>query len=457
MKASGTVIAISRHMTFSRTALAFALSSLLFAGCAPNSEVDDLEDADDSFDAVTDGRILVHFGNPGAGINSWGYDIKQEGRSKAMKPSLAKEIFVDTGMNMLRIAVRAKDGHPARGVESIKMSAYKDDLDAINIVRAARPDVRIFASLKLLAEDTFPGWVKSGGKVNADDYATLLQNYLKFMNQNGVTVDVLGIDCEQRFNKGGITPAKYNAIVSKVRAFCQEQGLKVPDFIAGEDYGPSDDIPWLKNLGQTSAQFNNVDHVGVHLYSKHRDAAYADSIETLAKLDHGKGLWDSEFHWNDLNENGTQFNDVKPGMLLAMDHFDAGFHSMTWWAFQPRSMGIKSAQIMSELVQTTIGANVLPTNDMDGMNNTMNKFNSRAFKNGPKQVTLWVANYGAGQPNQRTEIGNQEIESASFVRWSASSPIEGVTGNATVKKKKLGCFDMDFPADTITRVTVRLK
>ncbi len=445
-------------MTFSRAAFALAIAGLLATGCAPSSDVDDIEDADDSFDAVTpDGNIHVQFGNPGAGVNSWGYDIKQGGRSEAMTPELAQEIFVDTGMNMLRIAVRAKEGHPARGVSEIVKNAYKHDLAAIAIVRAARPDVKIFASLKLLADETFPGWVESGGKVNADDYATLLQNYLAYMNQKNVTIDVLGIDCEQRFNKGGINPAKYNAIVSKVRSYAQANGLKVPDFVGAEDYGPSYDIPWLKNLAQTADGFKNVDHVGVHLYSKHRDAAYADSIHALAQLDHGKGLWDTEFHWNDLDENGTTFKDVKPGMLLAMDHFDAGFHSMTWWAFQPRSMGIKSAHIMSELVQTTIGAKVLPTNDMDGVNNTMNKFNSRAFKNGPKQVTLWVANYGNGQPDQKTEVGSQDVASASFVRWSSTSPIAGVKGEAKVKKKKPNTFEMDFPADTITRVTVLLK
>lgn len=446
-------------MTTRAALVAFALAGLLAAGCAPpGGETDDTEeDADESSEAVTDGRVLVRFGEPGKSINTWGYDIKQDGRSRAMKPSLAKEIFVDTGMNLLRVAVRAKDGHPRRGVDEIRMGAYADDLDAIEMVRAARPDVRIFASLKLLGDDTFPGWVKSGGAVDADAYSALLRQYLKFMHQNGVTVDFLGIDCEQRFSKSGITPAKYNQIVESVREFCEQNGLKVPDFIAGEDYGPGYDIPWLQKLWKTPARFDNVDHVGVHTYSKHRDPAYVDSIHALAQHDHGKGLWETELHWNDLNDDGLHFDEVKPGMLLAFDHFDAGFRSMTWWAFQPRSMGTKSAHIMSELVQSTVGAAVLPTNDMDGQSPRMNKFNSRAFKNGPKQVTLWVANYDTGYKDQRTEIANRDIESASFVRWSSTSPNAGVAGNAKVIKKKQGCFDMSFPADTITRVTVTLK
>ncbi len=448
-------------MTFSRAALAVTFASFLTvpfaAGCAPSDTAWDDEGPSSTSQAVTDGRVLVHFGSPGKAITSWGYDIKQEGRSKAMKPALAHEIFVDTGMNLLRIAVRASDGHPARGVDMIKNGVYADDLDAINIVRSARPDVGIFASLKLLGNDTFPGWVKSGGSVDADAYSALLQNYLTYMSQHGVTIDYLGIDCEQKWNHGGITPGKYNKIVSNVRDFCKANGIKVPDFIGGEDYGPDDDLPWLENLWQSPAQFSNVDHVGVHLYSKHRDAGYASAIDALAKNDHKKGLWDTEFHWNDLDDNGVHFDDVKPGMLLAMDHFDNGFHSMTWWAFQPRSMGTKSGHIMSELVQSTIGAATLPTNDMDGAAVSMSKFNSRAFKKSAKEVTLWIANYDKGQNNQRTEIANQDIASASYVQWSSTSPIAGVAGNAKIIKKKQGCFDMDFPADTITRVTVLLK
>lgn len=454
----GTRVAIPERVNL-RTKLAFVFATLLGTGCAPASDTDDGEqdDADETSQGVTDGRVLVRFGEPGSSINSWGYDIKQEGRSKAMKPALARELFGDGAMNMLRIAVRAKDGHPRRGLGKIADGAYADDLDAIHTVQAVKPDVRIFASLKLLGPETFPGWVKSGGKVDADAYAALLRQYLQYMDQNGVTVDVLGIDCEQRFNKGGITPAKYNQIISDVRSFCQDEGLKVPDFVAGEDYGPGDDIPWVDDLWQSGAKFSNVDHVGVHLYSKHRDPGYVDAIGALAQRDHGKGMWDTEFHWNDLDDDGPDFQDVKPGMLLFMDHVDARFHSITWWAFQPRSMGTKSAYIMSDLVESTLGAAALPTNDMDGPQNRMNKFNSRAFKNGPKEATLWVANYGPGRPDQRTEIANRDIESASYVRWSVTTPIQGVTGDAKVVKKKQGCFDMSFPADTITRVTVRLK
>jgi O-glycosyl hydrolase len=447
-------------MTFKRTSLVFALASIVatqLAGCAAE---DGTDDTDETTEALTSGRIVVkQFGSPGATLGKWGYDIKQPGRSQALKPALANEIFNDIGMNLLRIAVRATDGHPSQGVDNIKGAAYADDLEAIKNAKAAKPSIDIFASLKLLGDKSFPGWVKDGGEVNAAKYAELLQNYLAFMKSNGVTVDWLGIDCERKFNEGNITPAKYNKIVDDVTAWCKSHGVKVPGFIAAEDYGPTEDTGWLQDLWASPAKFSNVDHVGVHIYSKHRNAGYVDAMQKLANNSHGKGLWDSELHWNDLDENGgTHFEDVKPGILAAMDHFDLGFHALSWWAFQPRSMKTKSAYIMSELVSSTIGASTLPTDDMDGKEVTMSKFNSCAFKNNAHEVTLWVANFdNKDQKNQVAEIANQTVTSAAYVQWSPNSADAGKTGSASINTKNASRFSMNYPANTITRVTVTVK
>lgn len=445
-------------MNFTRASLAVALATLFATqvGCAAETG----EDVDDTSDALTNGRIIVRsFGSPGPKISKWGYDIKQDGRSRALKPALADEIFNEVGMNLLRVAVRAIDAHPERGVENIRGAVYADDIEAIRTAKAAKPGIDVFASVKLLGDKSFPGWVKDGGEINAQKYATLIENYLAFMKEKGITVDWLGVDNERKFNEGNITPAKYNTIVADVKAWCRANDVKVPGFIAPEDYGPTEDTGWLQNLWQTPAQFQHVDHVGVHIYSKHRTPGYVDAMEKLSNNDHGKGLWDTEFHWNDRDDdNNVGFDDIKPGMLSAMDHFDLGYRALSWWAFQPRSRKTKAAFVQSELVSSTIGASTLPTDDMDGKAVAMNKLNSRAFKNGPNQVTLWVANYDdKDQKGQKTEIANQKVASASYVQWSPNSAAEGKTGTASLVAKDPSCFVMNFPSNTITRVTVTLK
>lgn len=446
------------------TARVFAFGVLV--ACLSSACVaDDEEYVAESAEAITNGRIVVRaLGSPGPTTGKWGYDLKQDGRSKNMNESLAKELFVDIDMPLVRIAVRARDGHPERGVEKIARDAYADDLDAIAKVQAARKEagkgrVEVFASLKLLGDKTFPAWVKNGGAVDADKYAALLENYLAFMKSEGVTVDWLGVDNERVFNHGGITPAKYNVIVAEVTAWCRAHGIEVPGFVAPEDYGPAEDLAWLNDLAQTPAKFDRVDKIGVHVYSKHRDAAYVDAMERLAKNTHGKRLWDSELHWNDLDEEGdVRWDDIRKGMLTTFDHFDLGFQSMTWWAFQPRSRNTKAAFVMSELVESTVGAEILSTDDGDGKAVAGNKLNSRAFKVGAREVVLWVANFdGEDRKDQQAEIANREVASASFVQWSPASAPAGKTGTAKVGAKNRATFSMSYPANTITRVKVTLK
>ncbi|MEO8801635.1 MAG: hypothetical protein ABI551_27335, partial [Polyangiaceae bacterium] len=429
-----------------------ALATTTLNGCAGADGSDAVGQTDDE---VTGGRIVVHhFGNPGPAVTKWGYDVKQPGRAKQLSAAEANEIFAVIGMNVLRIPVLAQDAHPSAG--KVTGAEYADIVDAVAKVRAARPNADIFASLKLDGKNSFPGWVQAGGSVDADKYSVLLEDFLGFMKAKGVTVDWLGVDNESVFNEGNITPAKYDTIVANVRQWCKGHDVKVPGFIAGENYSPGLDIPWLQDLWNRPSRFDNVDHVGVHVYSKHRDGDYVKSVQNLANNDHGKGLWDTELHWNDVDGDDLKFDDIKLGMLTAFDHFDAGFHGITWWAFNPRSAGTKAAYVQSELVQTTAGAGLLDTDDRDGRGLGNDKFNTRAFKNGPNEVTLWVANYSnADRDGQVTEIENQKVTGASFVRWISAADPNGKGGNAKVTKD--GDFKMSFPANTITRVTIAVK
>lgn len=453
----GMSLAISLRMTSKRASLAFLVAGVVLGqvGCAAET---DEEDTEQSADAITAGRIVVRqFGSPGTTIGKWGYDVKQDGRSRAMKPALAKEIFGDIGMNLLRVPIRAIDAHPSKG--NVKRGEYADDIDAIKIVKAAKPNVDVFASVKLLGARSFPAWVKDGGDVVAARYAELIEDYLATMKAEGITIDWLGVDNERKFNEGNITPAKYNAIAADVKQWCRNHDVKVPGFIAAEDYGAAEDIPWLQNLAQTPQGFQHVDHVGVHAYSKHRTAGYVDALERLGKNDRGKGLWDTELHWNDRDDdNAVRFDDIKAGMLLTMDHFDVGFRGFTWWAFQPRSAKTKAAYVMSELVASTVGAATLPTDDMDGKAPANGKLNSRAFKNGAHEVTVWVANFdNKDHKSLWTEIVNQTVTAASYVQWSSNGPDAGKTGTANVVAKNKSCFAMTYPSNTITRVTVTVK
>lgn len=430
-----------------------ALVAVLLTACA--AELPGEEEGETS-SAVKDAEIVVRgFDDGGAKVKSWGYDVKQDGAARKLKPALAKEVFGDVGMNLIRVAVRATVGHPKKG--DVTGSAYADDLEAIANAKAVRPGLAVFASLKLLGKETFPGWVKTGGEVDAPTYAELLEDYLAFMKAKGVTIDWLGVDCERKWNEGNITPAKYVTIVNRVTAWAKQNDVKVPGFIAAEDYGPGDTASWANQLAN-QGDFSLVDRLGVHLYSKHREPSYLDKMDDVMNASRQKGLWDSELHWNDLDDDGVKFDEIKSGMLLAFDHFDRGFESMTWWAFKAPSEGTKSANVQSELVRSTVGASVLATSDGSG-NDRMatNTLSARGFKNDETHATVWVLNFGAARKGEITQIGGQKVASASYVQWTSTSAVGGAKGNASLVGKNAAAFRMDYPAGTITRVSVTLK
>lgn len=429
------------------------VASLALTACAV--EMPDEEEGETSSAVKEAGIVVRGFGQGGPRVKSWGYDVKQDGAARKLVPALAKEIFGEVGMNLIRVPVRATLGHPKRG--EVVGAAYADDLEAIANAKAAKPGVPVFASLKLLGKETFPAWVKQGGEVDAARYAELIEDYLAYMKSKGVAVDWLGIDCERKWNEGNITPGKYATIVGRLKAWAKQNDVKEPGFIAAEDYGPGDTASWTNQLAN-QGDFALVDRVGVHLYSKHREPSYLDKMDDVVDASRQKGLWDSELHWNDFDDDGVKFDEIKAGMLLAFDHFDRGFESMTWWSFKPRSEGTKSSHVQSELVQATVGASVLATSDGSGDDRmATQRLSARGFENDASHATVWVLNFGAARKGELTQIGGQKVESATYVQWTSTSAVGGAKGNAELVGKNPAAFRMDYPAGTITRVSVTLK
>lgn len=131
-------------------------------------------------------------------ITDWGYDIKEGGKAAGLTPAYAQSLFQTDNMTCLRLAVYGGSvfpAHPASG--TIIASYYADTLVAMTNARAARSNVVFFADKKLESPDSFPDWVKDTNGIIPAQYAMLLADYLGFMQTNGFTIDILGIDLEQ--------------------------------------------------------------------------------------------------------------------------------------------------------------------------------------------------------------------------------------------------------------------
>lgn len=81
-----------------------------------------------------------------------------------------------------------------------------------------------------------------------EQYAIMLADFISYMKEKGIIIDVLGIDNEENFNEGNITPKKHIQIIDKLRVLATEKGFKMPLIIGPERYQPMGDVTncWMK-------------------------------------------------------------------------------------------------------------------------------------------------------------------------------------------------------------------
>ena len=404
--------------------------------------------------------VSVASSTTGPRFTDWGYDIKNEAEATKMaqpkppqvvgQPSvdgLAEKIFSQPdaehpgrlGMDVLRIPIFAAS-HSQSGY-SANLSAYDikyaDVVAAVKRAKAAKPNVRIFASLKLEGEQTLPEFARTLREqgdgdtakeqlVKPAEYELLLRDFLAYMKTKSINIDVLGVDNEAYWNKAGITLAVHDTIADSLRADCANTTpppfVCPTSFIGPEVFEPNKWIPTettavIQPVDWLDARWNNVDYrdainiAGTHYYSKARDDApatgvgsYVDALNRFADAANNTSrtttLWDSEFHWNldapatpgGENEGMTEIDIAARGLISGFDHFDKGFQGIVWWDLIGPSSNTDTATIQSDLVRSTTDSFAVNAAGADG--DTVLRFGSlnlRAFKSGT-QMNLWAVN-----------------------------------------------------------------
>ena len=231
-------------------------------------------------------------------------------------------------MTCLRLPIygdSVNPAHPSSGV--VIGSYYTDVLTAITNARAARSNVVLFASKKLQGNTSFPAWVKDSNGIIPLQYALMLADFLQFMQRNGISIDVLGIDNEMQFNEGNITPDKYTQTLDALKALASVRGFAMPRQLIGpEDYGP--DTSWISTL-IASGWGDRLDIAGTHYYPTARPLA---SLETLFKTAGARTVWNSEVHW-DNNATPDVISQGEQAFATIFDCIDTGLSGYSWWAY----------------------------------------------------------------------------------------------------------------------------
>lgn len=405
----------------------------------------------------------------GSTVEYVGYDIKQDGKAAKLTASLAGKLFGtdQDNMNLLRVPIYGNAGHPSDG--SVAASVYADTVDAMTLSKAARPDIRFFANLKIYStEPWYPAWVtNTDGSFMPESYARLLADYLQYMKDQGVPIDFLGISCEPE-NAGGYNYSNVNhsACIAELRSLSTNT-------VAGFDFampiivGPCSINPtygtdnegnekaaeFLKRLRE-AGMGDTLDIASTHYYHDWRSVNMLKIFDAEANA-LGVSKWQSEVHWN----NDTNLVDDAEHALGALwDCTDLGFKGFVWWAYSRSDSGTgNKGRIFQQLNHTMTYCRPVGMDDPDGpsLEPGHGYFMSRAFRMQNSNIMhVWVVNNSAASYTDfRFDLASATLNGQVDVnQWIGETQTDSTTG-----QNGDSYFYTDIPANSIVQCTFEIN
>ena len=376
------------------------------------------------------------------------FDVKN-GADKVHSTSFANDLYITDDMNGIRIPIYGNESHPAHPSAGVVIDSYYTSiLKSIEFASTARTgkDFFIFASKKLDGQNSFPAWTKNTNGVIVTEYVKLLTDFLLYMKGKGIEIDYLGIQNEEEYNEGNITPAKHKAIVDSLRNITARNGLKMPKIVGYEGFGPNKNN-WVRDL-KNAGWLDRMDVYGTHYYPNLRP--YSKLITDLSFIGNTP-YWSTEPHWDGKAEV-DDWKEAEEAICALWDQLDAGMSGIMWWAY--KRSGSLRGNLMRTFTVPLKDATLIDMIDIDGRGtNTYGKLQTRAVRE-DNTITVWAVNNHATTSYQ--DYGFKLYQGAlvgnvSYRRWIKGQTIDGTTGNATVEGNNI--FRISIPAQSIFSFT----
>lgn len=378
----------------------------------------------------------------------------------------ANDFFVLDGMNGVRIPVLGSSDrptHPSAGVVDDSGGYYTRLINSVNRAKKARGNNEfiIFASKKLNAKESFPDWVKDANGVIPEQYAIMLADFITYMKEKGIIIDVLGIDNEENFNEGNITPKKHIQIVDRLKALAAEKGFKMPLIAGPERYQPMGDVDnsWMK-LFVAENRWDCLDIYGMHYYPKHR--AIVDKLEYEFSLIGERPFWATEPHWDAKDGENDMLDYAETAICALWDQTDLGMDGFMWWNY--KRAGDLRGNLMRIISVPIKNARPVVMDDHDGRDTKEKyKLQTRAFRKG-NVISVYVINMCskddmvAAKAYQDYVFGLErgmidgEVD---YIQWTDDTPVEGMEGKASIVDERN--FSLTLPIRSITYFQINLK
>ncbi len=348
-----------------------------------------------------------------------GWDIKAW-PSRLNTIGEANGLYVDVDANFLRVPFFAT-AHNADG--SVDTSRYSTEIAAIRSVKRVRPDVQIYASLKLAGADTFPDWVsqptanwpaETGGifgntvdRPNPEYYSVMVASYVKYLQDNDIRIDFLGLNNE---TDGAVPADRYIATYDRLPLDLFFAGVSAPNrdfqFVGPDTFGLNSAGNFVDDLDD-AGRLDTVDFVASHYYPQHSSGNESQWLGLAAAS--GKPLWHTEIH---MPGNTAAINDLSQTLRDSLSVLFAsvrnGVDSYIWWDSGNNLDQVRDV-IKREVTTTTLGAHpVLTTPSYAGKGDNDGEPLFQAFVE-DDEVTLWIANPGGAMNNLPINLLSGEV------------------------------------------------
>lgn len=391
----------------------------------------------------------------------FGWDLKG-GVGLARNERLARSYYEASPATLVRIPI-FPNAHRADG--SIDEAGYQTMVRSIHNIQRVNPEVAVFASLKLLGQNTFPAWLCSdlNGRIfnnpvkkpDPERYARLIADYIVYLGEHEIHIDYLGLNNEV---EGALTPDLYmktaEALQDELRRRRVPRELTQIEMIGPDTFSRRAGVRYVEALSALSRR-RVIDIAAAHTYVHHGDDA--DGWEKLARAARTRQMWFTEVHLGSGPSEDLLLN-YRRSLGLVFDANRQGVTGYIWWqgAGSDNRLG---AILKREVMASMLGARSVQTQpSYDPLDRDADAPLYHALRNG-NQLVLWIINPGPAQDAVRVEIDDARIVDSDSIYWIGTdndiAPDE--TGRLDAQLQGNTLTIRQIPRDSVAKLTFTLR
>jgi len=403
----------------------------------------------------------------GAVVRHFGWDAKLYA-NLCNSPKNAEWLYGESPANIMRIPIRPRsstkdgkvnfDGHPSDG-------GYGPLIDSIKMAKKVNPDIKIFASTKLMGAETFPDWLCSDrvGKIfkknvrcpDPQKYAGLVHDYIERLAAEEIKIDFLGLNNEVG---DALTPDIYSNTAQLLQEKLKES--KIPEqcknfqWVGGEEFGVPSSVRYGLTLKKSPAK-EYFDVVGSHFYP---DVSSGEIKDWRQLRSLGVPMWHTEVHLRDKDGSRENIIGIRDAMCIVFKTNEEGCQGYVWWSGTGNRDELANLVRHQMIKSMLYGSCVRTSGSYEAKDNAPDKLVGQATRVGDT-VWLWCFNPNGAVEEVPIRLSSGVIQSCSASYFAGGKKVTPESlGELEVKrteKNEMSVFKI--PKESIVVVRIDLQ